>query len=81
MDEADNCAQPHIIQEKALEKISELIPFLIPVILLQLGLMIYCLVDIARREKTRGPKWVWALVVIFVNLVGPVIYLIFGREE
>ena len=64
-----------------MEKISELLPFLIPVILLQLALMAFALVDISRREKTRGPKWVWVLVVIFVNLVGPVIYFVFGREE
>jgi hypothetical protein len=58
-----------------------LIPFLIPIIVLQLGLMAYCLIDLARRERTRGPKWVWALVIIFVNLIGPVIYLVVGREE
>jgi len=39
------------------------------------------LMDVARREKTRGPKWMWVLVILFVNLIGPVAYLIFGREE
>ena len=64
-----------------MENISSLIPFLIPIVLLQLGLMVFALVDLTRRERTKGPKWVWALVIIFVNLIGPIIYLVAGREE
>ena len=64
-----------------MENIRSLIPFLIPIVLLQLGLMIFALVDLIRRERTKGPKWVWALVIIFVNLIGPVVYLVVGREE
>jgi hypothetical protein len=64
-----------------MDNFRSLIPFLIPIVLLQLGLMAYCLIDLARRERTKGPKWAWALVIIFVNLIGPVIYLVVGREE
>jgi hypothetical protein len=63
------------------ENISSLIPFLIPIVLLQLGLMGFALVDLIRRERTKGPKWVWALVIIFVNLIGPIVYFVVGREE
>jgi hypothetical protein len=70
-----------VIKEKAMENISSLIPFLIPIVLLQLGLMAFALVDLIRRERTKGPKWVWALVIIFVNLIGPIVYLVVGREE
>lgn len=54
---------------------------LAPIILLQLGLMLFALVDLMRRERTKGPKWMWALVILFVNFVGPVLYLALGREE
>jgi len=64
-----------------MENISSLIPFLIPIVLLQLGLMAFALVDLTRRERTKGPKWGWALVIIFVNLIGPIVYLVIGREE
>ncbi|MCJ7825791.1 MAG: PLD nuclease N-terminal domain-containing protein [Anaerolineales bacterium] len=64
-----------------MENISSLIPFLIPIILLQLGLMVFALADLIRRERTKGPKWVWAIVIIFVNLIGPIVYLVIGREE
>ena len=64
-----------------METLNELLPFLIPVILLQIALMVVALVDLVRRERTRGPKWVWALVIVFFNLIGPIVYLLFGREE
>ena len=64
-----------------METLSELLPFLIPVVLLQIALMVVALLDLVRRERTRGPKWAWALVILFVNLIGPVVYLLFGRGE
>ena len=62
-------------------QLSQWIPFLIPIILLQLGLMVAALVDLIRRERTRGPKWAWALVIVLVNFIGPIIYFVVGREE
>ena len=60
----------------------ELLPFLIPVILLELGLMVWALVDVAKRERvTGGNKVVWILVIVLINLIGPIIYFIFGRKE
>jgi hypothetical protein len=64
-----------------MDDIRTLIPFLIPIVILQLGLMLYALVDLLRRERTKGPKWAWALVILFISLIGPVIYLVVGREE
>jgi hypothetical protein len=59
----------------------KILPFIIPLVLLQLGLMVFALIDLSKREKTRGPKWLWALIIIFGELFGPVIYFLFGREE
>ena len=65
-----------------LEKVMELLPFIIPLVLLQLTLMIVALVDLIRREKTRWlPKWAWGLVIVLGELIGPIVYFIFGREE
>lgn len=64
-----------------LERILQLLPFIIPIVLLQLILMIVALLDLVRREKTRGPKWLWAIVIVLGELVGPILYLIIGREE
>jgi hypothetical protein len=62
-------------------QLKQYIPLLIPIILIQLGLMIAALVDLVRREQTRGPKWVWALVIVLVNYIGPIIYFVAGRKE
>ena len=57
------------------------IPYLIPLLLVQLGLMVFCLLDLWRREKTKGPKWLWVILIVFGELIGPVVYLFFGRVE
>lgn len=62
--------------------ILKLLPMLAPLIVLQLGLMIYSLIDLARRETVKHlPKYGWALIIIFVNMIGPIVYLIVGRGE
>jgi hypothetical protein len=64
-----------------LDLLMKYLPLLIPLIIIQLGLMIAALIDLTKREKTRGPKWMWALIVIFVNMIGPIVYFVVGREE
>jgi hypothetical protein len=64
-----------------MEQIRQFLPFLIPIIILQLVLLVVALLDLARRERTRGPKWVWVLVIVFVNIIGPILYLMLGRDE
>jgi len=64
-----------------MDQIRELLPFLIPILILQLALMIFALVDLIRRERTKGPKWLWAVIIVVVNLIGPILYFIVGRED
>ena len=61
--------------------LKQYLPLLIPVVLIELGLMITALVDLVRRSQTRGPKWVWALVIVLINFIGPIIYFVAGRKE
>jgi hypothetical protein len=61
---------------------ASILPLLIPLVLVQLGLAIFCLVDLARREKVKGlPKWAWAIIILLGELIGPVVYLLVGRGE
>jgi len=64
-----------------MEEIKPYIPLLIPILIIQLGLMLVAILDLIKREKTRGPKWVWVLVILFVNFIGPIIYFVAGRED
>lgn len=57
------------------------LPFIIPLVILQLVMMIIGLIDLKKREKTRGPKWLWALLLILGQLWGPALYFIIGRGE
>jgi hypothetical protein len=66
--------------EKAFS-LQELIPFLIPLVILQLVLIVVGLRDLSKRENTRGPKWLWTLLIIFGQLWGPVLYFLIGRGE
>ena len=62
--------------------IKEMLPFLIPVILIEVVLVVIALVDLVKREYVRGGnKIVWALLIVFVGIIGPAVYLIAGRQE
>lgn len=69
------------MSEDVLQQIQDLLPLLIPIILIQLALMAAALIDLIRRQQTRGPKWMWVLIILFLNFIGPIIYFVVGREE
>lgn len=52
-----------------------------PLFIIQFILLIVALIDLTKIHQTNGPKWVWALVIIFVNILGPIVYFIFGRKQ
>ena len=54
---------------------------IVPILVLQLILMIVALVSCIRQETTNGPKWLWILLIIFVNLLGPILYFVIGRRQ
>lgn len=61
-----------------------LIAILAPLVFLELSLMIFALVDLLRRDESQLrhlPKWGWGVVIVVVNLIGPIVYLLIGREE
>jgi hypothetical protein len=64
-------------------KTEQIIALLAPIVIIQLGLMIAALYDLERsdRQVRGGSKLVWALIIVFVNVIGPIVYFITGREE
>jgi hypothetical protein len=51
--------------------------------LLQVTLDVIALVDLYRRPVERvtlGNKWVWVAIILFVNLLGAILYLAVGRR-
>jgi hypothetical protein len=61
----------------------QIIALIAPIVIIQLGLMIAALFDLEKEERRvrGGSKLVWAIVIVFVNIFGPIIYFIAGREE
>ena len=65
-----------------LETLKEALPFLIPLLVIELGLMVFALVDLARRQVVKGgQKWPWVLVIVLLGIIGPIFYLLVGREQ
>jgi len=64
-----------------METIQPYIPLIIPLVIIQLGLMAAALLDLRKREKTRGPKWMWILIIVFGELIGPIVYFTIGRLD
>ena len=60
---------------------SQMILYLIPLIVIQLILDVIAILDLAKRPKTRGPKWIWLIIILLVSTIGPIIYFVVGREE
>lgn len=65
-----------------LSVLKEYLPFLIPLIIAELGLGITALVHVLRHPSYRfSNKVTWALVVMLIQIIGPIIYFAFGRGE
>lgn len=54
---------------------------ILPILVLQLILMVVALVDVIRHQRTNGPFIMWIFIILLVNIVGPILYFIFGRKQ
>lgn len=62
--------------------ILDLLPILLPILALQLGLMISALVHLLRRKRVRrGSVALWVVLIVVVNIIGPALYFLLGRED
>jgi hypothetical protein len=62
---------------------STLLLLIIPILLIQFGLLLWGLFDLTRpgRHVRGGSRLLWGIVIIFMSILGPLLYLIVGREE
>jgi hypothetical protein len=52
----------------------------VPLVVLGLGFVVYCWVDISRHEVRYLPKWAWVLLATLSIPLGGIIYLLVGRD-
>ena len=62
---------------------TQLLLLLLPIVVIEIVLIVVALRDLLRPERhVRGDsKLVWGLIILFVSLLGPILYLTVGRHE
>ncbi len=62
--------------------IKEYLPLLIPIAVLQLGLMLAALISILKHKKYKtGNRALWLVISLLVSIIGPILYFALGKTE
>ncbi|GFI04806.1 negative regulatory protein YxlE [Lachnospiraceae bacterium] len=60
----------------------EILPFLVPVLLVDIALAVAAVRHILRHPRYRfGNRTMWLVIVVVILLFGPIIYFVFGKGE
>ena len=54
---------------------------LTPLVVLQLSLAIFCLVKLNKEGPANLNKAAWVIIILFLNLLGPILFLLIGRVK
>ncbi|HHW57098.1 MAG TPA: hypothetical protein GXX15_05410 [Clostridia bacterium] len=60
---------------------SEFITLILPLIIVQLGLVIFSIYRLSKDKVKYFPKWLWLLIILFGEILGCLIFLTIGRER
>lgn len=66
-----------------MKTVTEILPFLIPLVLAQFALLAFTLRHILTHSHyKRGNRTLWIVVTIIgMNFVGPILYFLLGKED
>jgi hypothetical protein len=67
----------------AIQLSTSLLLILLPLVLIELGLVVFSLVDLFKPERrvVGNNKLLWALIIVLVGTIGPIVYLLAGRKQ
>lgn len=54
---------------------------LLPILIIQFALMVFALVDLIKNPNPKGPKWMWGVLIVVINIIGPILYFVIGRRN
>lgn len=55
---------------------------LVPLVLVAVGFVVFCMVDLSRAGEVRYlPKWAWAVICVVSVPLGGIVYLALGRSR
>lgn len=57
------------------------LPIILPVIAVGALLFLIAFIDLYRHRKTRKNVLVWTFIILFVNILGPILYFVIGRKD
>ncbi len=61
--------------------LTETLKLLAPLLIVELILIIVCIRSLIKDEVKYMPKLAWAIIICFINPIGPLLYLIIGRKR
>ena len=64
--------------------LQEWLPILAPFFMIQLILMLIAIVawyKAKQQHAINGNQWLWLVVIVLLNLIGPILFFIFGRRQ
>jgi len=65
-----------------MNEIMEYLPFIIPIIIVELVLMVTALIHLLKNKKFRfGNQVLWIVIVVFLQIIGPILYFTIGRGD
>ncbi|GIN74816.1 hypothetical protein J14TS2_52910 [Bacillus sp. J14TS2] len=64
-----------------IDEIGAWLPLLLPILILHLILFSVALWDLLKTDQRTDYKWLWGVVIILVNIIGPILYFILGRRQ
>ena len=64
-------------------EVQELLPFIIPLVIVELVLLIYTIYHILTHQTyKRGNRVLWMIVAIVgMEFIGPILYFLLGKED
>lgn len=60
--------------------LSQLIIMISPILILQTILIIFSLIQLKKHGVKNFNEMIWLLIILFVNTLGPILFLLFGRK-
>ena len=62
---------------------TQIVLLVLPILVIEIGLILFALRDLLRPERrVRGDsKLMWGILIVFIGLLGPILYLTVGRQE
>lgn len=66
-----------------MDKITEILPFLIPLMIAEFALLGYTLYHIlTHKNYKRGNRTLWLIIAIIgMQFIGPILYFLLGKED